>query len=87
MFSILICHFHICLMFHGRRNDILHTFVFSISLSSVSYRVHHESLISVPYKIITLFFNYYYFFLLYNIVLVLPYINMNLPQVYTCSPS
>ena len=23
----------------------------------------------------------------YNIVLVLPYINMNLPQVYTCSPS
>ena len=26
-------------------------------------------------------------FLLYNIVLVLPYINMNLPRVYTCSPS
>ena len=25
--------------------------------------------------------------LLYNIVLVFPYINMNLPQVYTCSPS
>ena len=25
--------------------------------------------------------------LLYNIVLVLPYINMNPPQVYTCSPS
>ena len=25
--------------------------------------------------------------LLYNIVLVLPYINMNLPQVYMCSPS
>ena len=30
---------------------------------------------------------YIYIFLLYNIVLVLPYINMNLPQVYTCSPS
>ena len=29
----------------------------------------------------------FFFFLLYNIVLVLPYINMNLPQVYTCSPS
>ena len=28
-----------------------------------------------------------FFFLLYNIVLVLPYINMNPPQVYTCSPS
>ena len=27
------------------------------------------------------------FFLLYNIVLVLPYINMNLPRVYMCSPS
>ena len=28
-----------------------------------------------------------FFFKLYNIVLVLSYINMNLPQVYTCSPS
>ena len=26
-------------------------------------------------------------YLLYNIVLVLPYINMNPPRVYTCSPS
>ena len=34
------------------------------------------------------FFNFiYYFFLLYNTVLVLPYNNMNLPQVYMCSPS
>ena len=33
------------------------------------------------------FIYYYYFFLLYNIVLVLPYINMNSPRVYTCSPS
>ena len=35
--------------------------------------------------------NYYYFLfyfiLLYDTVLVLPYINMNLPRVYTCSPS
>ena len=29
----------------------------------------------------------FFFFLLYNIVLVLPYINMNPPWVYTCSPS
>ena len=28
-----------------------------------------------------------FYFSLYNIVLVLPYINMNPPQVYTCSPS
>ena len=38
------------------------------------------------------FFNYYKFiliggWLLYNIVLVLPYINMNPPRVYTCSQS
>ena len=30
---------------------------------------------------------YLFIFLLYNIVLVLPYINMHPPQVYTCSPS
>ena len=30
---------------------------------------------------------YLFIFLLYNIVLVLPYINMNLPRVYTCSPT
>ena len=37
----------------------------------------------------TTFFKIYilFYFKLYNIVLVLPYINMNLPQVYTCSPS
>ena len=28
-----------------------------------------------------------YIFLLYNIVLILPYIDMNLPWVYICSPS
>ena len=35
-----------------------------------------------------LFFNnLFFFFLLYNVVLVLPYINMHPPRVYTCSPS
>ena len=29
----------------------------------------------------------FYFILLYNIVLVLPYLNMHLPRVSTCSPS
>ena len=33
------------------------------------------------------FFFFSFFFLLYNIVLVLPYISMNPPWVYTCSPS
>ena len=32
------------------------------------------------------FFYYYYYFTL-QFVLVLPYINMHLPRVYTCSPS
>ena len=32
-------------------------------------------------------FIYYYYFKLYNIVLVLPYIDMNPPWVYICSPS
>ena len=32
-------------------------------------------------------FFFFFFFLLYNIVLVLPYINVNPPWVYTCSPS
>ena len=34
-----------------------------------------------------LLFFVFVFFLLYNIVLVLPYINMNPPRVYMCSPS
>ena len=33
------------------------------------------------------FFQFYLYILLYNIVLVSPYINMNLPRVYMCSPS
>ena len=33
------------------------------------------------------FFLKFYFILLYNTVLVLPYINMNPPRVYTCSQS
>ena len=44
------------------------------------------------YGVLSYFFSFariyfIYFFFLYNIVLVLPYINMNLPWVYTCSPS
>ena len=33
------------------------------------------------------FFKFYFIFKLYNIVLVLPNIEMNPPQVYVCSPS
>ena len=34
-----------------------------------------------------IFLKFYFIFKLYNIVLVLPNIEMNLPQVYPCSPS
>ena len=37
--------------------------------------------------IITRFTFFFLFILLYNIVLVLPYIDVNPPQVYMCSPS
>ena len=36
---------------------------------------------------IPFFKKFYFIFKLYNIVLVLPYIEMNPPQVYMCSPS
>ena len=51
----------------------------------------HQTLVSSLFFFLIYFlFIFIYlllFFLLYNIVLVLPYINMHLPQVYTCSPS
>ena len=39
------------------------------------------------YFIYLFIFKFYFIFKLYNIVLVLPNIEMNLPQVYLCSPS
>ena len=46
------------------------------------------SLVSLPF-LIFFFLKHYLFiyFLLYNIILVLPYIDMNPPWVYMCSPS
>ena len=37
--------------------------------------------------LILFYFKLFIYFLLYNIVLVLPYFNMNPPQVYMCPPS
>ena len=50
------------------------------------YRFYHEKVVKILDKF---YFTYFFilFFLLYNIVLVLPYINMHPPQVYMCSPS
>ena len=49
---------------------------------TVSYKLRHKVSIIFP-----IFFLFILFFLLYNIALVLPYINMHPPWVYTCSPS
>ena len=43
-------------------------------------------MLQLPY-ILLFFFKFYFIFKLYTIVLVLPYIEMNPPQAYTCSPS
>ena len=42
---------------------------------------------NVIFCVCFLFLKFYFIFKLYNIVLVLPNIKMNLPQVYMCSPS
>ena len=52
----------------------------------------HSSVFFLPFFYINLIsflflFQFYLFILLHNIVLVLPYIDMNPPQGYTCSPS
>ena len=56
------------------------------SLSENSVRLQCFTLKKSTVFLYTNFF-LFYFILLYNTVLVLPYINMNLPQVYTCSQS
>ena len=51
--------------------------------------IMHPNQDQIPGIQFLFFFNFLLllFFLLYNIVLVLPYINMHPPWVYTCSPS
>ena len=60
-------------------------------MQKFSYVQHFgRSYVSEFLGLITIFFKQFYLFinfLLYNIVLVLPYIDMNLPWVYMCSPS
>ena len=59
--------------------------VFSILANKVfTLKVLDElSFGKLPFLLLLFFFNFYfYFILLYNTVLVLPYIDMNPPQVY-----
>ena len=59
----------------------------SLTVSTVSPSISHE--VMGPDAMIFVFFFffnfYFYFILLYNTVLVLPYIDMNLPRVYMSS--
>ena len=57
-----------------------------------SFSIYMSYLVKYVFKSLAQFFKKYKFILirgelLYNIVLVLPYINMNPPWVYTCFPS
>ena len=54
------------------------------SMEKLTGGVTVQSILIIEY-LMFLFFNL--FILLYNIVLVLPYIDMNPPRVYKCSPS
>ena len=47
------------------------------------YKIQKSVLLKPKYLIYRFFFKFL-FILLYNTILVLPYINVNLPRVYTC---
>ena len=57
---------------------------FSLSLSFFFFNFPFLELLNCIYLFI---FKFYFIFKLYNIVLVLPNIKMNPPQLYMCSPS
>ena len=68
-----------CIFYHSLDKPIiLYLFIFYVRATDHPIRFYYF------FKKI---YYYYYYFLLYNIVLVLPYINMHPPWVRTCSPS
>ena len=58
-----------------------------LSSSLSTYGVHESAMDIMEEIIFDYFFKFYFIFKFYIIVLVLPNIKMNLPQVYMCSPS
>ena len=76
---------NISLSLHVYKDRLVSTYILSIHDISFSFYLFIFILLFLIFNFI--FLKFYFIFKLYNIVLVLPYINMNLPQVYTCSPS
>ena len=80
------------LQHHSLKASILLCSAFFIIKLSHSYMTTGKSIVltrrTFADKVMSLLFlKFYFIFKLYNIVLVLPNIEMNLPQVYICSPS
>ena len=63
-------------------NNSWHSISKTWLLCFLLFAEHYEHLLFLLF-----FFSVLFLYLLYNIVLVLPYIDMNLPWVYMCSPS
>ena len=59
----------------------------NLTMESLINDSNHQFLYLLNRVNFILFIYFYFIFKLYNIVLVLPNIEMNPPQVYTCSPS
>ena len=75
----------------GSTNNLLVKVTKTVKINNKSYsfyfslQLHQETQISINFHSFYFFFNF--IFKLYIIVLVLPNIKMNPPQVYMCSPS
>ena len=74
---LLHCHLHLCCCCSVNKS----------CLTLPPYKLQHARLLCPSLSFFLNFFKFYFIFNLYNIVLVLPNIKMNPPQVYMCSPS
>ena len=71
-------------------NNLIVTFIFWLHHAAGGILVHrpgNQNYAPCIRSTESFFFKFYFIFKLYNIVLVLPNIEMNPPQVYLCSPS
>ena len=74
-----------CQIIHFKYSRVYITFPNSVTVPPPG---NHEFVAkSVSLCFVSSFVSFLFFYLYFFIVLVLPFINMNLPQVYMCSPS